>query len=328
SGSVSWGLSQESGYNALIFAANGGRVIFGDTSGERSYINGHGMIGNGIFATGAGLYRVESESDGVLTTAGTAEVYVYNTDIWVDGWNSHVTDATRGGFVYIEDVEGYSGYPGSVLGNGSGLTTDTGDGMVIAKDSHIEVFGMASGGMYIIGTNSTGVAENCYIKSWLDAGAVSASGGHIIAIDSTIIGKSGFRNRGGSTGEASFTNCYIGSNNAYYGTVTLFEGQEYEETITFSYNYDFDEETVASYVTNQVDDETLAVFEMSLPGSIFRNSLGNTADTALYDNLYCLAGGNSYNGKWSYVEAFGIPYCGPMASLLPMLPALSLSLPA
>ncbi len=134
-GSVFWGLSQESGYNAVLFATNGGELIFGDPDGERSYVRSFGHIANGVFATGTGVYDMESED----TTAGTAEAYVYNTDLWVSGWNGHVTDATRGGFIYLENVEGYSGYPGSMLGNGSGLTTDTGDGMVIAKDSHIEV---------------------------------------------------------------------------------------------------------------------------------------------------------------------------------------------
>ncbi len=308
-GQISWGLSQESGYNALVYATNGGNIILGDMDGERSYIRGYGQIANGIFSTGAGSYAAESVTGGVTTTAGTAEAYVYNTDIWVDGWNGHVTDATRGGLVYIEDVEGYSGYPGSVLGNGSGLTTDTGDGMVIAKDSHIETFGMASGGMYIIGTNSTGVAINCDIRSWLDGGAVSASGGHIISIGSTITGKAGFRNRGGATGIASFTDSTIVADNAYEGSVTLFAGRDYEETVDFSYNRDYDEDMRAQYVTNAVGGETLSVFEMSIPGSIYRNARGNTADTALYDNVYCLAGGNGYNGRWNFVEAFGIPYC-------------------
>lgn len=308
-GSVSWGLSQESGYNAMIFATNGGIIRFGDPAGERSYLRGWGQIENGIFATGAGLYRVEGEQDGIITSAGTAEAYVYNTDLWVSGWNGHVTDATRGGLVYIEDVEGYSGYPGSVLGSGSGLTTDTGDGMVIAKDSHIEVFGMASGGMYIIGTNSTGVAINCDITSWLDGAAVSASGGHIISIGSTFTGKSGFRNRGGATGIASFDESTIIADNAYSGTVTMFEGTEHEKTVDFSYNRDYDEADRAAYVTNRVGDETMSVFEMSLPDSPYRNTPDNKADTARYDNVYLLAGANGYNGKWNYIDVFSAPYC-------------------
>lgn len=309
-GSISWGLSQESGYNALIYATNGGTVIFGDPEGERSYVRGYGQIGNGIFATGAGMYDIEGVSDdGVATTAGTAEAYVYNTDLWVDGWNGHITDATRGGFVYLEDVEGYSGYPGSVLGNGSGLTTDTGDGMVIAKDSHIEVFGLASGGIYVIGSNSTGVAVNTTIRSWLDGGAVSASGGRIIAIDSDITGKAGFRNRGGATGNGYFENTAITADNAYSGSVTLFEGSDHEQTIDFAYNRDFTEAERAQYVTNVVGEETLAVFELSLPGSIYRNTAMNTAETAKYDNVYLLAGANGYNGKWNYIDVFNAPYC-------------------
>ena len=308
-GSVSWGLSQESGYNAMIFATNGGVVRFGDLQGERSYLRGWGHIENGIFATGAGMYRTEGEEDGVVTSAGTAEAYVYNTDIWVSGWNGHVTDATRGGLVYIEDVEGYSGYPGSVLGSGSGLTTDTGDGMVIAKDSHIEVFGLASGGMYIIGTNSTGVAINCEITSWLDGGAVSASGGHIISIGSTITGKSGFRNRGGSTGIASFDDSTIIADNSYAGTVTMFAGTDHEKTLDFSYNRDYDEAEQAAWVTNKVGDETMSVFEMSLPDSVYRNTEDNEADTSKYDNVYLLAGANGYNGKWNYIDVFSAPYC-------------------
>lgn len=309
-GSISWGLSQESGYNALIYATNGGTVIFGDMDGERSYIRGHGHIGNGVFATGAGMYAIEGVSDdGVATTAGTAEAYVYNTDLWVDGWNGHITDATRGGFVYLENVEGYSGYPGSVVGNGSGLTTDTGDGMVIAKDSRIEVFGLASGGIYVIGSNSTGVAVNCTIRSWLDGGAVSASGGRIIAIDSDITGKAGFRNRGGATGNAYFENTAITADNAYAGTVTLFEGRDYEQTIDFVYNRDFSAEEQAIYVPGTLTDATPAVFELSLPGSIYRNTQDNTAETAQYDNLYLLAGANGYNGKWNYIDVFNAPYC-------------------
>ena len=305
SGSVFWGLSQESGYNTAIFATNGGKVIFGDLEGERSYLRSYGHIANGVFATGTGVYDMEDET----TTAGTAEAYVYNTDIWVDGWNGHVTDATRGGFIYLENVEGYSGYPGSMLGNGSGLTTDTGDGMVIAKDSHIEVFGMGSAGMYIIGSNSTGVAMNCTLRSWVDAGVVSASGGHIICEDSNITGMAGFRNRGGATGISTFENCTIVAANAYTGTVTLFEGKDYEQTIDFSYNWDFTEEEKATYISNQIGDEKLSIFEMSLPGSIYRNTMENTADTAKYDNLYCGAGANGYNGIWSDNAAFASPYC-------------------
>ena len=305
SGSIFWGLSQESGYNSAVFATNGGKVILGDLAGERSYLRAYGHIANGVFATGTGLYDMEDDT----TTAGTAEAYVYNTDIWVDGWNGHVTDATRGGFIYLENVEGYSGYPGSMLGNGSGLTTDTGDGMVIAKDSHIEVFGMGSAGMYIIGSNSTGVAENCTLRSWVDAGAVSASGGHIIAKDSTITGMAGFRNRGGATGISTFENCSINAANAYSGTVTFFEGKEYEQTIDFCYNWDFTDEEKAVYISNTVGDEKLSIFEMSLPGSIYRNTVENTADTAKYDNLYCGAGANGYNGIWNDNAAFASPYC-------------------
>ena len=308
-GSVSWGLSQESGYNAMVYATNGGVIELGDMNGPRSCLRGWGQIQNGVFATGAGMYRTEGETDGVTVSAGTAEAYVYNADIWVSGWNGHVTDATRGGFVYIEDVEGYSGYPGSILGNGSGLTTDTGDGMVIAKDSRIEVFGMASGGMYIIGSNSTGVAVNCEITSWLDGGAVSASGGHIIGIDSVITGKAGFRNRGGATGVASFDGCTIVADNAYAGTVTMFKGTDHEEVIDFAYNKDLTEAERAQYVTNAVGDETLAVFELSLPDSVYRHTAWNDAATAMYDNVYCLAGANGYNGMWRYVDAFRAPYC-------------------
>ncbi|MGM9615191.1 MAG: hypothetical protein ACI3W7_06685 [Oscillospiraceae bacterium] len=304
-GSIFWGLSQESGYNAVLFATNGGELIFGDPDGERSYVRSYGHIGNGVFATGTGLYDMESED----TSAGTAEAYVYNTDLWVDGWNGHVTDATRGGFIYLENVEGYSGYPGSMLGNGSGLTTDTGDGMVIAVDSHIEVFGMGSGGMYIIGTNSTGIAINSTLRSWVDSGAVSASGGHIIGINSSFTGRAGFRNRGGSTGVSTFENCAINCSNAYSGTVTLFEGRPYEQTIDFSYNVNFSEEDAAKYITNDVDGERLSIFELSLPDSIFRNTAGNTADTAKYDNLYCGAGANGYNGIWAENDAFASPYC-------------------
>ena len=305
SGSIFWGLSQESGYNALLFATNGGDLIFGDPDGERSYARSHGHIANGVFATGTGVYDMESED----VTAGTSEAYVYNTDLWVDGWNGHVTDATRGGFIYLENVEGYSGYPGSMLGNGSGLTTDTGDGMVIAKDSHIEVFGMGSGGMYIIGTNSTGVAINSTLHSWVDGGAVSASGGHIIGIDSSFTGRAGFRNRGGATGISTFENCVIGCSNAYEGTVTMFEGRPYEQTIDFAYNVNFDEEDAAKYITNDVNGEKLSIFELSLPGSIYRNTAENTLETSKYDNMYCGAGANGYNGIWNRNDAFASPYC-------------------
>ena len=304
-GGIFWGLAQESGYNAMLFATNGGELIFGDPDGERSYVRSFGHIGNGVFATGTGVYDMESED----TTAGTAEAYVYNTDLWVSGWNGHVTDATRGGFIYLENVEGYSGYPGSMLGNGSGLTTDTGDGMVIAKDSHIEVFGMGSGGMYIIGTNSTGVAIDSTLRSWVDGGAVSASGGHIIGIGSSFTGRAGFRNRGGATGISTFENCAINCSNAYAGTVTMFEGRPYEQTIDFAYNVNFDEEDAARYITNNVDGERLSIFELSLPGSIYRNTAENLLDTAKYDNMYCGAGANGYNGIWAQNDAFASPYC-------------------
>ena len=304
-GSIFWGLSQESGYNALLFATNGGKLIFGDPTGERSYVRSFGHIGNGVFATGTGVYDMESED----TTAGTAEAYVYNTDLWVSGWNGHVTDATRGGFIYLENVEGYSGYPGSMLGNGSGLTTDTGDGMVIAKDSHIEVFGMGSAGMYIIGTNSTGVAINSTLRSWVDGGAVSASGGHIIGIDSSFTGRAGFRNRGGATGISTFENCAVNCSNSYEGTVTMFEGKPYEQTVDFSYNVNFDEADAAKYITNNVDGERLSIFELSLPDSIYRNTADNPADTSKYDNMYCGAGANGYNGIWNKNDAFASPYC-------------------
>ena len=304
-GSIFWGLSQEAGYNAVLFATNGGELIFGDPAGERSYIRSYGHIANGVFATGTGVYDMEDED----TTAGTAEAYVYNTDLWVSGWNGHVTDATRGGFIYLENVEGYSGYPGSMLGNGSGLTTDTGDGMVIAKDSHIEVFGMGSGGMYIIGTNSTGVAINTTLRSWVDGGAVSASGGHIIGIDSSFTGRAGFRNRGGATGISTFENCAINCSNVYAGTVTMFEGRPYEQTIDFAYNVNFDEEDAAKYITNNVDGQRLSIFELSLPDSIYRNTAENTLETAKYDNMYCGAGANGYNGIWNRNDAFASPYC-------------------
>ena len=58
SGSIFWGLSQESGYNSAIFATNGGKIVFGDMDGERSYLRAYGHIANGVFAGVKGLTKL------------------------------------------------------------------------------------------------------------------------------------------------------------------------------------------------------------------------------------------------------------------------------
>ena len=139
----------------------------GDPEGERSDVYTCGDGANGVLATG------------VLDADRPSQIYVYNTDFTLEGWNNHVVDTIYGGYVYLEDVTGVTGKPGSyIMNNGSTLANDFGDGTVEVRDFTGEAWGDSSAGCYLIGSGSL-VAVDSSLTSHLNA-AVKDLGGAVI----------------------------------------------------------------------------------------------------------------------------------------------------
>ena len=163
------------GMGAALYASQGGILMVGDPDGERSYVSTCGDGANGVLATG------------ILDENQPSQIYVYNTDFELSGWNNHVVDTIYGGYVYLEDVTGVTGAPGSyIMNNGSTLANDFGDGTVEVRDYSGEAWGDSSAGIYVIGSGSV-EAENSAFISHLNA-AVMARGGSAIFTDTDLTG--------------------------------------------------------------------------------------------------------------------------------------------
>lgn len=152
------------GMGAAAYASQGGILRIGSPEGERSAIYACGDGANGVLATG------------VLDETQPSQIYVYNTDFTLEGWNNHVVDTIYGGYVYLEDVTGVTGKRGSyIMNNGSTLANDFGDGTVEVVGFDGEAWGDSSAGIYVIGSGSV-AAKNSSLTSHLNA-AVKALGG-------------------------------------------------------------------------------------------------------------------------------------------------------
>ena len=82
---------------------------------------------------------------------------------------------------------------------GTALATDTGGGVIVANQVTTKTFGLRCAGVYSIGSNESWVyCYNSSLKSYLDAGLTSASGGYIFVNNCDISGVMGMKTRGGS----------------------------------------------------------------------------------------------------------------------------------
>ena len=152
------------GMGAALYASQGGILTVGEPGGGRSAVYACGDGANGALATG------------VLDESQPSQIYVYNTDFTLEGWNNHVVDTIYGGYVYLEDVTGVTGKRGSyIMNNGSTLANDFGDGTVEVRGFIGEAWGDSSAGIYVIGSGSV-TAEDSAITSHLNA-AIKALGG-------------------------------------------------------------------------------------------------------------------------------------------------------
>ena len=163
------------GMGAALYASQGGILTVGDPDGERGLVTACGDGANGVLATG------------VLDETQPSQIYVYNTDFELSGWNNHVVDTIYGGYVYLQDVTGVTGAPGSyIMNNGSTLANDFGDGTVEVRSFSGEAWGDSSAGIYVIGSGSV-VAEDSSFFSHLNA-AVMARGGSAVFTDTDLTG--------------------------------------------------------------------------------------------------------------------------------------------
>lgn len=152
------------GMGAAAYASQGGILRIGSPEGERSAVYAGGDGANGVLATG------------VLDETQPSQIYVYNTDFTLEGWNNHVVDTIYGGYVYLEDVTGVTGKRGSyIMNNGSTLANDFGDGTVEVIGFDGEAWGDSSAGIYVIGSGSV-AARDSSLTSHLNA-AIKALGG-------------------------------------------------------------------------------------------------------------------------------------------------------
>lgn len=178
------------GMGAAAYASQGGFIRIGSPDGERSEVYACGDGANGVLATG------------VLDETQSSQIFVYNTDFTLEGWNNHVVDTIYGGYVYLEDVTGVTGKRGSyIMNNGSTLANDFGDGTVEVVSFDGEAWGDSSAGIYVIGSGSV-AARDSSLTSHLNA-AVKALGGGADFENTDLTGMT----------------CYSGS-----GTVAEFDG--------------------------------------------------------------------------------------------------------
>lgn len=187
----------EWGMNALLYATNGGIIKVGDLSGKISSLYANGDGANGIIAGGTGN-KVVNDNESLET----AKVYLYNTNLNLQGWNNHVADVVYGGYAYLEKVDSTTGIDGSYsVGQASALANDFGNGVVEVKNFETTTYGNRSAGAYVIGGGIIS-AEDAKFISKMDAGLVIASGGTFKVKNSEVVGQIALRNRGGIT-EAS-----------------------------------------------------------------------------------------------------------------------------
>lgn len=213
--SYNYELNMNYGLNAALYATNGGQLRVGDPEGQRSYIETYGDTGNGIIAIGGGKYVGNKNAP-----YPTSSVYVYNTTFKCQGWNSHVADAIYGGYVYLENVTGTTGVPGSYLGQSSALANDFGAGTLEAVDCDFTVYGNGSAGAYVIGMGSGTIkATNTNFTSYLDSGLCTA-GGEFDITGGSVKGIIGFRARANGADsvltDVAITKADVNTNYAMY----------------------------------------------------------------------------------------------------------------
>lgn len=187
----------EWGMNALLYATNGGIIEVGNLGGKTSSLYANGDGANGIIAGGTGNKVTENNE-----SLETSKVYLYNTNLNLEGWNNHVADVVYGGYAYLEKINSTTGVNGSYsVGQASALANDFGNGVVEVKNFETTTYGNRSAGAYVIGGGII-TAEEAKFVSKMDAGLVIASGGTFKVKNSEIVGQIALRNRGGIT-EAS-----------------------------------------------------------------------------------------------------------------------------
>ena len=184
----------EWGMNALLYATNGGIIEVGNLGGKTSSLYANGDGANGIIAGGTGNKVTENNE-----SLETSKVYLYNTNLNLEGWNNHVADVVYGGYAYLEKIDSTTGVNGSYsVGQASALANDFGNGVVEVKNFETTTYGNRSAGAYVIGGGII-TAEEAKFVSKMDAGLVIASGGTFKVKNSEIVGQIALRNRGGIT---------------------------------------------------------------------------------------------------------------------------------
>lgn len=184
----------EWGMNALLYATNGGIIKVGNLGGKTSSLYANGDGANGIIAGGTGNKVTDNNE-----SLETSKVYLYNTNLKLEGWNNHVADVVYGGYAYLEKINSTTGVNGSYsVGQASALANDFGNGVVEVKNFETTTYGNRSAGAYVIGGGII-TAEDSKFVSKMDAGLVIASGGTFKVKNSETVGQIALRNRGGIT---------------------------------------------------------------------------------------------------------------------------------
>lgn len=317
----------EWGMNAVLYATQGGTVTVGDTNGETSHITANGDGANGVFAACAGTDVGEEDAK-----SSTSKVFVYNTDFDLQGWNNHIADCVYGGYAYLEDVTGSTGRKGSyAIGQGSTLANDFGNGVIDAVNVDVEAYGNRSAGMYVIGGGVI-TAEDSSFTSYMDAGAVIASGGTLEVENSELKGQLGVRNRGGGTGTSTISNSKITAfkdTSAYVtgekaeaakaawekasGSTTLMHYMMSDATMTIGQlckNYELSETATTTLLAELSDiagetytEDTLLINSV-LDNTFYNYSAGAYTGTTDFSEVPYLTVGSSYGGLVNSVLSF------------------------
>ena len=87
------------GMGAALYASQGGILTVGDPTGARSHVSTCGDGANGVLATG------------ILDGDQPSQIYVYNTDFDLSGWNNHVVDTIYADLYaeYADEIDAWGG---------------------------------------------------------------------------------------------------------------------------------------------------------------------------------------------------------------------------
>ncbi len=181
---------------------NGGRFFGSSSGGHGMYVGLGGKVSvNGedfIDENGQPIRDLETLKGLVQERPGFDLGWAERTELTED-WNAYAKP------VFADDIDEDIAVIVTADETGTALTTDSGGGVIVANRTFGATYGRGCAGIYSIGSNEGYVfLYNSTLDSHMDAGAVSASSGYVLAFNSQLRGVAGIKTRaGGATSSPS-----------------------------------------------------------------------------------------------------------------------------